>query len=45
MFAIVIWVAAIMHLSKFVHAPKVLILLAVPCATADGVCKEILWRG
>ncbi len=22
-----------------------LVLLAAPCATADGVCEEILWRG
>jgi hypothetical protein len=45
LFAIVTGAAAIMYLSKFVRAPWILILLAVPCATADGVCEEILWRG
>jgi hypothetical protein len=43
--AIVTGAAAIMYLFKFVHAPWTLKLLAAPCATADGVCEEILWRG
>ena len=45
LFAIVTGTAAIMYLSKFAHASWILILLAAPCATADGVCEEILWRG
>jgi len=44
-FAIVSAAAAIMYLGKFVHAPWILMLLAAPCATVDGECEEILWRG
>lgn len=45
LFAIVTGAAATMCLPKFVHAPWALILFAAPCATANGVCEEILWRG
>ena len=43
--AIVTGVTAILYLSHFVRAPWALILLALPCASANGLCEEILWRG
>lgn len=34
-----------MYARDFFAAPLLLILLAVPLATANGFCEEILWRG
>lgn len=38
-------IAVLMYAGEFVQAPLTLILLAVPLATVNGVCEEILWRG
>ena len=37
--------ASIMYGKDFVAAPLVLILIAIPYATVNGVCEELLWRG
>ncbi len=38
-------VAVFMYVGEFLRAPLMLILLAVPLATLNGFCEEILWRG
>lgn len=38
-------IAVLMYAGEFVRAPLALILLAVPLATINGFCEEILWRG
>jgi uncharacterized protein len=38
-------VAVFMYAGEFLHASPALILLAVPLATLNGICEEILWRG
>lgn len=48
--AAVLWiavtlVAVLMYAGEFIRAPLTLILLAVPLATINGFCEEILWRG
>lgn len=45
LFLIVTAVTLVMYLSRFVHAAWTLVLLAIPCATIDGLCEELLWRG
>jgi hypothetical protein len=42
---VVTLVAVIMYAGVFIRAPLALILLAIPLATANGFCEEILWRG
>jgi deazaflavin-dependent oxidoreductase (nitroreductase family) len=42
---VVIVVAVFMYGQGFVRAPLSLILAAIPLATANGFCEEILWRG
>ena len=37
--------AVFMYAGEFIRAPLTLILLAVPLATVNGCCEEILWRG
>jgi len=37
--------AIFMYAGEFIRAPLVLILLAIPLATVNGFCEEILWRG
>jgi membrane protease YdiL (CAAX protease family) len=37
--------ALLMYGKDFIAAPPVLILLAIPLATINGVCEELLWRG
>lgn len=37
--------AVFMYAAEFLRAPLHLILLAIPLATINGVCEEILWRG
>lgn len=34
-----------MYAGEFLRAPLTLILLAVPLATINGFCEELLWRG
>lgn len=48
--AAVLWllvtlVAVLMYAGDFLRAPLTLILLAIPLATINGFCEEILWRG
>lgn len=48
--AAVLWllvtlVAVFMYAGEFIRASLVLILLALPLATVNGFCEEILWRG
>jgi membrane protease YdiL (CAAX protease family) len=38
-------VALAMYGRNFVHAPWILILVAIPAATVNGICEELLWRG
>jgi membrane protease YdiL (CAAX protease family) len=38
-------VSVFMYAGEFLRAPLTLILLAVPLATINGFCEEILWRG
>lgn len=38
-------IAVLMYAGDFVCAPLTLILLAIPLATVNGLCEEILWRG
>jgi membrane protease YdiL (CAAX protease family) len=42
---IVILVTLVMYGRYFLKAPLTLILLAIPLATINGFCEEILWRG
>ena len=37
--------AVFMYAGEFLRAPLTLILLAIPLATTNGFCEEILWRG
>jgi membrane protease YdiL (CAAX protease family) len=41
----VMLVAILMYAGDFIRAPLALIVLAVPLATVNGFCEEILWRG
>ncbi len=45
LWAIAILVPLWMYWQNFLHAPPELILLAIPLATANGFCEEMLWRG
>lgn len=38
-------IAFLMYGGEFFSAPWLLILLAVPLATINGICEELLWRG
>jgi len=42
---IVTLVTLVMYAKSFIKAPLTLILLAIPLATLNGFCEEILWRG
>jgi hypothetical protein len=42
---VVALVAVFMYAGEFLRAPLTLILLAIPLATLNGFCEEILWRG
>jgi len=42
---VVTLVAVFMYAGEFIRAPLVLILLAIPLATLNGCCEEIVWRG
>jgi len=37
--------ALAMYGRDFIHAPWIMILLAIPLATINGICEELLWRG
>lgn len=38
-------IAFFMYGGEFLSAPGILILAAIPLATINGLCEEILWRG
>jgi membrane protease YdiL (CAAX protease family) len=38
-------VTLVMYGRDFLSAPFVLILVALPLATVNGICEELLWRG
>jgi deazaflavin-dependent oxidoreductase (nitroreductase family) len=37
--------ALAMYGRDFIHAPLLMIVLAFPLATINGICEELLWRG
>jgi deazaflavin-dependent oxidoreductase (nitroreductase family) len=37
--------ALAMYGRDFIRAPWIMILLAIPLATVNGICEELLWRG
>jgi hypothetical protein len=45
LFIMVTLVTFFMYGKDFVQAPLTLILIAIPLATVNGICEEILWRG
>jgi len=45
LWAFISLVAILMYGSDFIKAPWTLILIAIPVATINGICEEILWRG
>ena len=45
LWALITMVTIVMYGRNFLRAPLSLILLAIPMATLNGVCEEILWRG
>ena len=42
---LIILVTLVMYGKNFVRAPLTLILIAIPAATINGICEELLWRG
>jgi membrane protease YdiL (CAAX protease family) len=42
---LIILVTLVMYGQKFVKAPLTLMLVAIPAATINGICEELLWRG
>lgn len=42
---IITLVTLVMYGKSFIKAPLTLILFAIPLATINGICEEILWRG
>jgi len=36
--------ALVMYGRAFIHAPLIMILLAIPLAAINGICEELLWR-
>jgi deazaflavin-dependent oxidoreductase (nitroreductase family) len=43
---IIVTAAALaMYGRDFIRAPWIMILLAIPLATVNGICEELLWRG
>lgn len=45
LFAFITLVTLFMYGKDFVRAPLTLILAAIPSATINGICEELLWRG
>ena len=45
LWAFITLVSLIMYGKSFIQAPLTLILIAIPMATINGVCEELLWRG
>lgn len=42
---VVMLTAVFLYTGEFLRAPLSLILVAIPMATINGVCEELLWRG
>ena len=45
LWAVVTIVSIFMYGGDFVRAPLLLLVVAIPLATVNGLCEEILWRG
>jgi len=45
LFAFITLVTLFMYGKNFIHAPLSLIFIAIPAATINGICEELLWRG
>ena len=45
LWTLIILVALAMYGKDFIRAPLTLILVAIPAATINGLCEELLWRG
>jgi membrane protease YdiL (CAAX protease family) len=45
LFVVIALVSLIMYSKSFIKAPFALILVAIPAATINGLCEELLWRG
>ena len=45
LWAIITLVSLVMYGKKIIRAPLTLILVAIPAATINGICEELLWRG
>jgi membrane protease YdiL (CAAX protease family) len=45
LFALLNATALAMYGRDFIHAPLLMIVLAIPLATINGICEELLWRG
>lgn len=44
-FVMITLVSLVMYGKEFIQAPLALILIAIPIATLNGICEELLWRG
>jgi membrane protease YdiL (CAAX protease family) len=45
LWTLIIIVSLVMYGKNFIQAPLTLILVAIPLATINGICEELLWRG
>ena len=45
LFITITLVTLVMYGREFIQAPLTLILIALPIATINGICEELLWRG
>ncbi len=45
LWAVITLITILMYGKDFIKAPLTLILIAIPAATINGICEEILWRG
>lgn len=45
LFILIGFVSLVMYGKSFLRAPLSLISLAIPVATINGICEELLWRG
>jgi len=45
LWAFITLVTILMYGRDFLHASPTLVLIAIPAATVNGICEELLWRG
>jgi hypothetical protein len=45
LWAVITLVSLFMYGKDFIRAPWILILIAIPTASVNGFCEELLWRG